>query len=156
MLLQRDGNGKIKLPAAFDQLKLDSALGIYRVASNPQDNVGHTMDRPTWHRLLKEIHAYKTPAGRPKLPVLYGVDAIHGANYTVGATLFPQEIGLAATWDPRFATQCGMVTAYETRASGIPWNFSRLLDLGRQPLWSRIFETLGKMSFWQNPWQLRL
>ncbi|MEY3443810.1 MAG: hypothetical protein RLZZ519_2091 [Bacteroidota bacterium] len=146
MLLQRDGNGKIKLPAAFDPMKLDSALGIYRVGSI-LNNVGHTMDRPTWHRLLKEIHAYKTPAGRPKLPVLYGVDAIHGANYTVGATLFPQEIGLAATWDPRFAAECGTVTAYETRASGIPWNFSPVLDLGRQPLWSRIFETFGEDVF---------
>jgi beta-glucosidase len=143
MLLQRDAAGKIKLPAAFDQMKLDSALGIYRVGSI-LNNVGHTMDRPTWHRLLQEIHAYKTPAGRPALPVLYGVDAIHGANYTVGATLFPQEIGLAATWDPRFAEECGTVTAYETRASGIPWNFSPVLDLGRQPLWSRIFETFGE------------
>lgn len=143
MLLQRDAAGKIKLPAVFDAMKLDSALRVYRVGSI-LNNVGHTMDRPTWHRLLREIHAFPVPAGRPALPVLYGVDAIHGANYTVGATLFPQQIGLAATWDTRFAVQCGQVTAYETRASGIPWNFSPVLDIGRQPLWSRIFETFGE------------
>jgi beta-glucosidase len=65
-------------------------------------------------------------------------------NYVVGGTLFPQEIGLAATWNPELAMKFGEVTAYETRASGVPWNFSPVLDLGRQPLWSRHFETLGE------------
>jgi beta-glucosidase len=78
------------------------------------------------------------------IPILYGIDAIHGVNYTVGGTLFPQEIGLAATWNTELARQMGEVTAYECRASGIPWNFSPVLDLGRQPLWSRHFETLGE------------
>ncbi|MFM7661221.1 MAG: glycoside hydrolase family 3 N-terminal domain-containing protein, partial [Bacteroidota bacterium] len=89
------------------------------------------------------IHsAYKN--GKTVAPVLYGVDAIHGANYVVGGTLFPQEIGLAATWNPTLANKMGEITAYETRASGVPWNFSPVLDLGRQPLWSRFFETLGE------------
>ncbi len=75
---------------------------------------------------------------------MYGVDAIHGVNYTVGGTLFPQELATAATFDPEFARLCGEVTAYELRASSIPWNFSPVLDLGRQPLWSRFFETFGE------------
>ncbi|MBX9850278.1 MAG: glycoside hydrolase family 3 C-terminal domain-containing protein [Cytophagaceae bacterium] len=79
-----------------------------------------------------------------QIPVLYGVDAIHGATYTSNATLFPQELGLAATWNPDFAEKTGSVTAYEIRASAIPWNFSPVLDLGRQPLWSRFFETFGE------------
>ena len=58
--------------------------------------------------------------------------------------MFPQEIGLAATWDTSIAKSMGEVTAYETRASGVPWNFSPVLDLGRQPIWSRFFETLGE------------
>lgn len=143
MLLARGADGKIKEPFAFNKEKLDSALSYYRVGSI-LNNVGHTMDRATWHRLLQEIHSYPVPDGRPALPVIYGVDAIHGVNYTMGATLFPQQIGLAATWDTRFAEDCGRVTAYETRASGIPWNFSPVLGLGRQPLWSRIFETFGE------------
>ncbi|MFM7301425.1 MAG: glycoside hydrolase family 3 N-terminal domain-containing protein, partial [Crocinitomicaceae bacterium] len=51
---------------------------------------------------------------------------------------------LAETWNPALANKMGEITAYETRASGVPWNFSPVLDLGRQPLWSRFFETLGE------------
>ncbi|MCL4105593.1 UNVERIFIED_CONTAM: hypothetical protein GTU68_057468 [Idotea baltica] len=142
-LLQKGADGKFVEPFAFNPTLLDSAMRVYRVGSI-LNNVGHTMDRATWHRLLKEIHAYEVPDGRPALPVLYGIDAIHGVNYTMGATLFPQQIGLAATWQPSFAEDCGRITAYETRASGIPWNFSPVLGLGRQPLWSRIFETFGE------------
>ena len=58
------------------------------------------------------------------IPIIYGIDAIHGVTYTRNSTLFPQEIGLAATWDVEHAKVMGEVTAYETRASGIPWNFS--------------------------------
>jgi beta-glucosidase len=103
----------------------------------------HTLDRKHWNELLASIHqAFRD--GKSKVPVIYGVDAIHGANYVVGGTLFPQEIGLAATWNPSLANKMGEITAYETRASGVPWNFSPVLDLGRQPLWSRFFETLGE------------
>ena len=143
MLLKKDAKGKVIQPASFAPKMLDSAMQIYGVGSI-LNNVGHTMNLPTWHRLLKEIHAYPAAKNRQKIPIIYGVDAIHGANYTMGATLFPQQIGLAATWDIRFAEQCGTVTAYETRASGIPWNFSPVLGLGRQPLWSRTFETFGE------------
>ena len=58
--------------------------------------------------------------------------------------MFPQEIGLAATWDTSHARIMAEITAYETRASGVPWNFSPVLDLGRNPIWSRFFETLGE------------
>ena len=81
------------------------------------------------------------------IPILYGIDAIHGMNYTIGGTLFPQEIGLAATWNRSFAKRFGEITAYEMKASGIPWNFSPVLDVARQPLWSRYFETLGEDPF---------
>ena len=68
----------------------------------------------------------------------------HGVNYTVGATLFPQPLAQAATWNPQLAEEAASVTAYEVRASGIPWNFSPVLDIARQPLWSRFFETYGE------------
>lgn len=142
-LLKRDQAGKIIIPAEFNQELLDSALGHYKVGSI-LNNVGHTTDLPTWHRLLKGIHSYPRGEGELSIPVIYGVDAIHGVNYTMGATLFPQQLGVAATWDPSFAYNSGMVTAYETRATGIPWNFSPVLGLARQPLWSRVFETFGE------------
>lgn len=137
-----DEKGQAIIPEQIDQAKLKEALEVFHVGSVL--NVGwHTLTREEWASIMNDIHA---PYLKRELniPVLYGIDAIHGVNYTVGGTLFPQEIGLAATWNPELARQMGEVTAYECRASGIPWNFSPVLDLGRQPLWSRHFETLGE------------
>jgi beta-glucosidase len=129
-------------PAMIDKAKLKEALVEYKVGSIL--NVGsHTLSRNEWNSVINDIH--KPFQNREtKIPVIYGIDAIHGMNYTVGGTLFPQEIGLAATWNPQLVEACAAKTAYEVRASGIPWNFSPVLDLGRNPLWSRHFETLGE------------
>jgi beta-glucosidase len=61
-----------------------------------------------------------------------------------GATLFPQEIGMAATFNPELMKRAAEITAEETRAAGIPWSFSPVLDLGRNPLWPRFWETFGE------------
>jgi beta-glucosidase len=92
------------------------------------------------------ISAIKAAAAktRLKIPVLYGIDSIHGANYIREATLFPQPLGMAATWNPHLMLRGSQVTAAETRAAGIPWNFSPVLDIGRMPLWPRLYETLGE------------
>jgi beta-glucosidase len=137
-----DAQGQALVPAQIDQAKLKEALETYHVGSIL--NVGaHTLTREEWKSIMTDVHAPYLKKEQ-NIPILYGIDAIHGVNYTVGGTLFPQEIGLAATWNTALARQMGEVTAYECRASGIPWNFSPVLDLGRQPLWSRHFETLGE------------
>lgn len=79
-----------------------------------------------------------------KIPVIYGLDQIHGATYTAGSTMFPQEIGIAATWNPAHARKMGEITAYETRASNVPWNFSPVLDLGLDPRFPRQYEGFGE------------
>jgi beta-glucosidase len=96
-----------------------------------------------WHELISAI---QKAAGetRLKIPVLYGIDTIHGANYIKGATLFPQPLGMAATWNPELMLEGSRIAAAETRAAGIPWNFSPVLDVGRQPLWPRLYETFGE------------
>ena len=81
---------------------------------------------------------------RLNIPVIYGIDAVHGTTYTDGATMFPQQITTAASWNPENAYNMAMVCAYETRASGIPWNFSPVLDLGTDPRFPRQFETFGE------------
>jgi beta-glucosidase len=137
-----DEKGQALVPAQIDPNKLKEALEVYHVGSIL--NVGaHTLTRDEWKSIMTDVHAPYLKKEQ-NIPILYGIDAIHGVNYTVGGTLFPQEIGLAATWNTELARQMGEVTAYECRASGIPWNFSPVLDLGRQPLWSRHFETLGE------------
>lgn len=142
VVLKRDAAGNPVAPTEIDTNLLKIALEQYHVGSILNVS-SHTLTQNEWQDIFNDVHRPYLN-GATKIPVIYGIDAIHGMNYTVGATLFPQEIGLAATWNTALAMQMGEITAYETRASGIRWNFSPVLDLGRQPLWSRHFETLGE------------
>ena len=142
VILKRDAKGNALIPAQVDEALLSEVIDTYKVGSIL--NVGsHTLTRDEWTSIISAVNAPYV-SGKSKSPIIYGIDAIHGMNYTVGGTLFPQEIGLAATWNPALAKQFAEITAYEARASGVRWNFSPVLDLGRQPLWSRNFETLGE------------
>jgi len=135
----------LEKPHELDTVKLDSALNHYFIGSFL--NVGgHTYTRQHWKEIINTIQQKAISEGNG-IPIIYGIDAIHGVNYTVDATLFPQQLGQAATWNPKLVESGAGVTAYECRASGIPWNFSPVLDLGRQPLWSRFFETYGEDVF---------
>ena len=134
---------KLKEPHQLDEKKLRKAIIDYKVGSILNCG-GHTYDRKHWNEIIQRIQELATKETRMKIPVLYGIDAIHGVNYTVGATLFPQPLAQAATWNPKLIEDIASTTAYEVRASGIPWNFSPVLDIGRQPLWSRFFETYGE------------
>lgn len=105
---------------------------------------GQAYSMEKWHELQKRIQEVATKETPNKIPVLYGIDAIHGANYIEGSTLFPHNIGMAASRNPELVKQAAKITAVETRASGIRWNFDPVLGLGRQPLWSRFEETFGE------------
>ena len=96
-----------------------------------------------WHEILRAIQeaASETRLG---IPVLYGIDAMHGANYTQESVLFPQNQALAATWNLALAEKAAEITARDVRSSGIPWNFSPVLDVGRDPRWPRLYETAGE------------
>ncbi|HEX5886720.1 MAG TPA: glycoside hydrolase family 3 N-terminal domain-containing protein [Pyrinomonadaceae bacterium] len=126
-----------------DPAKLEKAVVKYGVGSilNVYDQA-LTLDR--WQEIITQIQEAATKKTRLGIPVLYGIDSIHGANYILGATLFPQEIGMAATWNPELMKRASEIAAIETRAAGIPWSFSPVLDLGRNPLWSRFWETFGE------------
>ncbi|HIK86870.1 MAG TPA: beta-glucosidase, partial [Alphaproteobacteria bacterium] len=141
-ILKKDSLGILLEPHQIDQAKLNKAILEYNIGSILNVS-NHTFSLEKWHSIIDDIQttALKT---NHKVPIIYGVDAIHGATYIQNSTLFPQEISLAATWDTSHARLMGEITAYETRASGVPWNFSPVLDLGRTPIWSRFFETLGE------------
>ena len=126
----------------IDPAKLEKAVVKYGVGSILNvNNQALTVDK--WREIIGQIQAAAQKT-RLKIPVLYGIDSIHGANYVQGATLYPQEIGMAATWNPALMQRLAEITAAETRAAGIPWTFSPVLDLGRQPLWPRFYETFGE------------
>ncbi|MEO8231358.1 MAG: glycoside hydrolase family 3 N-terminal domain-containing protein [Ignavibacteriota bacterium] len=127
----------------LDDAKLEDAIKKYHVGSilNVYD-VAHTIEN--WHEIINKIQNIATKETRLGIPVIYGIDAIHGATYTKGSTLFPQAISMAATWNKDIAKQSGEITSIETKASGITWNFYPVMDIGRQPLWSRLWETFGE------------
>lgn len=141
-ILKKDTLGVLLEPHEIDQKKLNIALIDYNVGSILNVS-NHTFSLEKWNNII-DIIQYTALNTNHKIPIIYGVDAIHGATYIKNSTLFPQEIGLAATWDTSHARIMAEITAYETRASGVPWNFSPVLDLGRNPIWSRFFETLGE------------
>ncbi len=100
--------------------------------------------REFWLNLINTIQTVAVNETRLGIPVIYGIDAIHGATYVAEATMFPQQIGMAATFNPTLMEEVSAIAAYETRASGKPWNFSPVLDLGSDPRWPRFWETFGE------------
>ncbi|NRT13856.1 beta-glucosidase [Flavobacterium sp. 28A] len=130
----------------LDAAKLKEGIQKYHIGSilNVPNPGAQTIEQ--WKGVISTIstEANKT---RLKIPVLYGIDAIHGASYTQGATLFPQQIGLAATFNTELVKKGAQISAYETRASSIPWVFSPDLDFPRNPAWSRMWETFGEDAY---------
>ncbi|MBN1312098.1 MAG: glycoside hydrolase family 3 C-terminal domain-containing protein, partial [Anaerolineae bacterium] len=78
------------------------------------------------------------------IPLIYGVDAVHGHNNVYGATIFPHNIGLGATRNPDLVRQVGEITAKEVYATGIPWNFAPCLAVVRDIRWGRTYEGFGE------------
>jgi beta-glucosidase len=78
------------------------------------------------------------------IPIIYGIDAVHGHGNVYGATVFPHNIGLGATRDPELVAEIGAATAAEVRATGIPWNFSPCLCVTRDERWGRTYESFGE------------
>ena len=131
-------------PFELDMVELRKALVDYKIGSilNTANNRARTPEQ--WHTIISQIQDMALNQTRMKIPVIYGVDQIHGATYTAGATMFPQQIGQAASRNRELVRLGAQITAYETRASSIPWNFSPVLDLGPDPRFSRQFETFGE------------
>ena len=126
----------------LDPAALKKAIEDYKVGSILND-VSNALTAEKWRTNITQIQdeAKKT---RLRIPVIYGLDGIHGQTYTLNSTLFPQNIAMAATRNPELVVQAAKTTAMELRASGVRWNFAPVLDCGRQPLWSRFAETYGE------------
>lgn len=115
-----------------------AAHGIGSVLSggggNPEPNTPQA-----W---LEMVGSFQRAAmqSRLKIPLLYGSDAVHGHNNLVGATLFPHNIGLGATRDPDLVRRVGRVTALETSAVGVRWDFAPAVSVPQDIRWGRSFE----------------
>ncbi|MEU6986525.1 glycoside hydrolase family 3 N-terminal domain-containing protein [Streptomyces sp. NPDC046324] len=96
-----------------------------------------------WAKMI-DSYQLRAQATRFQIPLIYGVDAVHGHNNVVGSTIMPHNIGIGASRDPRVAERTGAVTAKEVRATGIPWDFAPCLCVTRDERWGRSYEAFGE------------
>ncbi len=97
-----------------------------------------------WKSFTKKVQEINIQTSVSKIPILFGIDHIHGANYLDEGTIFPHNHLLACSFDTALVSKTAHVTARETAGLGVLWNFSPVLDLGKNPLWPRLYETFGE------------
>lgn len=133
------------IPFEFNEALLDTVIHKYKIGSIL--NVpGSTPQTPQeWSNIITRLQ--KEAIAETGIPLVYGVDQIHGTTYTVGGTLFPQNINLGATFNRALSAETGRISAYETKAGNIPWTFAPVLDLGRDARWPRMWETFGEDAY---------
>ena len=132
---------------AIDPEKLDLVIGKYKVGSilNVMHDGAHS--REFTAAMVRQIQ--EKSMAEIGIPCLYGLDMIHGATYLTEGTFYPQEINLGATFNREYARAMGQAMAYETRAAQVPWVFSPVMDLGRDPRWPRLWESWGEDPYLQ-------
>lgn len=117
----------------FSQYRVGSILNVpFDIAQTPE----------VWSDIIRTLN--QASLEQCGVPQIYGVDQIHGASYTFGATLFPQEVGQGSSFNVAIPRRIGEITAYETRACLIPWVYSPVMDLARSSLWPRMWESFGE------------
>ena len=126
----------------INEMMLDTLISKYKVGSilNAPGTRAATIDQ--WQQWIQLIQ--KKSMKYIGIPDIYGLDHNHGVTYTQGGTLFPQPINIAASFNTQLARTGGEVTAYESRAGNCPWVYNPVIDLGRDPRWSRIWESFGE------------
>ena len=134
--------GTATVAQQLDSAKLEEII-VRRNVGSLLNVAGVALTPAQWIDFTNTIQRF-AQRRRVPIPVLYGIDAVHGHQYMLGGTIFPHNIAMAAAWNPALVRRANEITAEETRASGIAWNFAPVLDVARQPLWSRFYETFGE------------
>lgn len=132
------GSGKFTLSEG----KLDTIIRIHKVGSLLNVPMGVAQPPQVYHDMMVKVQEMSMK--ELGIPCIFGLDQIHGVTYVLGGTLFPQNINIASSFNPSLARKAGEVTAYETRAASVPWTFSPVVDLGRDPRWPRQWENFGE------------
>jgi beta-glucosidase len=133
-------------PACEQKIFVDNKVGSILAGGTdvPPDTTGQGGTGNTgldWANEYNIMQSYAISHSRLHIPVIFGVDAVHGFGHPWQAPLFPQSIGVGATWDPAAAMAGGQVTANALRATGWNWDFAPVQDLSRDNRWGRTYET---------------
>ncbi|MGD0518736.1 MAG: glycoside hydrolase family 3 N-terminal domain-containing protein, partial [Thermoguttaceae bacterium] len=106
--------------------------------SDPPDN-----SPQTWAKTYDELQSWALKT-RLKIPLIYGIDAVHGHNNVLGAVIFPHNIGLGATRNPELVEKAARITAIEVSGTGINWTFAPCIAVARNIRWGRTYESFGE------------
>jgi beta-glucosidase len=128
--VEASGNNHIQ------QYFLGSVLSGGGSVPNPNSPLG-------WVNMYNNMQD-KALATRLAIPIIYGVDAVHGHNNVYGATIFPHNIGLGCTRNPELVENCARVTALEVKATGLNWTFSPCVAVPQNEFWGRTYEGFGE------------
>ena len=138
-----DPNTLELMPEAMEKIFIQYKIGSIL------NTMGENCPDGQWMRnVMVQIQEYSLKGCG--IPCIYGLDMIHGASYLAEGTLFPQEINLGATFNPVHAHNMGMAAAYETRSMDVRWIFSPVMDLARNPVWPRHWESWGEDAYLQS------
>lgn len=126
----------------FNEAILDSVITKYKVGSilNAPGTVGATAAK--WNEIIARIQ--EKSMKEIGIPCLYGLDQNHGTTYTIDGTFFPQNLNMGATFNRALTEDAARITAYETKASSVPWTYCPTLDLARNSAWPRVYENFGE------------
>src|SRR5215475_2460044 len=136
--------GRMTLPEKIGQMVQIEATQVTDASDNCTSQGGFNMPNPVCEQKIfvdNIMQTYAMQHSRLHIPVIFGVDAVHGFGHPWQAPLFPQSIGIGATWDPAAAMGGGQVTANALRATGWVWDFAPVQDLARDNRWGRTYET---------------
>lgn len=137
-----DFEASIKHGFVLDKAKLDTVIGKYKVGSLLNVPLSIAQPKEKWAEAIKQIQELSMK--EIGIPCIYGVDQIHGTTYTLGGTFFPQGVNMGASFNRDLVKREAEISAYETKAGCIPWTYAPVVDLGRDPRWSRMWENYGE------------
>ena len=129
----------------IDTVKLAEVIGKYKVGSLLNAPFAGALTPEQWQGVIGIVQEFSMR--EIGIPCLYGLDQNHGSTYSKGGTFFPQNIGMGASFNRELVRQAAEITAYEARASNVPWTFSPTLDLGRDQRWPRLWEDFGEDAY---------
>ena len=121
---------------------LDTVIGKYKVGSLLNVPLSVAQKKEKWAEAIKQIQDLSMK--EIGIPCIYGVDQIHGTTYTLDGTMFPQGVNMGAAFNRELTEKAASISAYETKACCIPWTYAPVVDLGRDPRWSRMWENYGE------------
>lgn len=137
-----DSANQFPNPVVLDDAKLKKAFDTFKVGSILNVPQGMAQTPEVWYQVIDGVQ--KASMEYIGIPDIFGVDQNHGASYTAGATIFPQEINMGASFNRELVKKGAEICAYESRACGIPWVYNPVMDLGRNPVWPRMWESFGE------------